>query len=221
MIRNSLNKMFCKVKPGMCRLSMNGIAVKTSSGDYKTYDVATGQLVNCADFVFDIGDEWFFCIPTNQLFKGDIILVNNLPAVVIEVKDNLITAFRYEDSTIVTIVPEHFVFLGNTYFYSKIVSLFGNMTGGMDMNNIMSYMMMSEMMKGSSNGTSDNKMMPFMMMSMMGGHNPFANIMGAMNPNIQPAVTNPTVPATVAAPTIPTAPVVETPSMTSTNEKGE
>lgn len=221
MIRNSLNKMFCKVKPGMCRLSMNGIAVKTSSGDYKTYDVATGQLVNCADFVFDVGDEWFFCIPTNQLFKGDIILVNNLPAAVIEVKDNLITAFRYEDSTIVTIVPEHFVFLGNTYFYSKIVSLFGNMTGGMDMNNIMSYMMMSEMMKGSSNGTSDNKMMPFMMMSMMSGHNPFANIMGAMNPNIQPVTTNPTMPATAAAPAIPTAPVVETPSMTSTNEKGE
>lgn len=222
MIRNSLNKMFCKVKPGMCRLSMNGIAVRTSSGDYKTYDVTTGQLVNCADFVFDVGDEWFFCIPTNQLFKGDIILANGSPAAVIEVKDNLITAFRYEDSTIITIVPEHFVFLGNTYFYSKIVSLFGNMTGGMDMNNIMSYMMMSEMMKGSSNGTSDNKMMPFMMMSMMGGHNPFANIMGAMNPNIQPAVTNPTVPTTTAvAPTIPTAPAVEAPSMISTNEKGE
>lgn len=41
MINNFLSKMFCKVKPGMCCLSMNGIAVKTSSG-YKTYDTATG-----------------------------------------------------------------------------------------------------------------------------------------------------------------------------------
>lgn len=224
MIRNSLSKMFCKVKPGMCRLSMNGIAVRTSSGDYKTYDVATGQLVNCADFVFDVGDEWFFCIPTNQLFKGDIIIANGSPAAVIEIGDNQIKAFRYEDSTIVTIVPEHFVFLGNTYFYSKIVSLFGNMSGGMDMNNIMSYMMMSEMMKGSSGSGADNKMMPFMMMSMMGGHNPFANIMGAMNPSIQPAATNPA-PATApimtsAIPVVPTAPTVET-SSTTINEKGE
>ena len=198
MIRNSLSKMFCKVKPGMCRLSMNGIAVRTSSGDYKTYDVTTGQLVNCADFVFDVGDEWFFCIPTNQLFKGDIIIANGSPAAVIEIGDNQIKAFRYEDSTIVTIVPEHFVFLGNTYFYSKIVSLFGNMSGGMDMNNIMSYMMMSEMMKGNSSNGSDNKMMPFMMMSMMSGNNPFANIMGAMNPNIQPT-TAPMTPLTNTA----------------------
>lgn len=213
MINNSLSKMFCKVKPGMCRLSMNGIAVKTSSG-YKTYDTATGQLINCADFVFDVGDEWFFCIPTNQLMKGDIILVNNYPAAVIEVQDNLIKAFKYEDSTIVSIVPEHFMFLGNTYFYSKIVSLFGNMSGGgMNMNSVMSYMMMNEMMKG-DDGKS-NKMLPFMMMSMMGGNNPFAGIMGAMNPNIAP---------TSAAP-VPENPVTSAtnvnPTVETENKKGE
>lgn len=212
MINNSLSKMFCKVKPGMCRLSMNGIAVKTSSG-YKTYDTATGQLINCADFVFDVGDEWFFCIPTNQLMKGDIIFVNNYPAAVIEVQDNLIKAFKYEDSTIVSIVPEHFMFLGNTYFYSKIVSLFGNMSGGMNMNSVMSYMMMNEMMKG-DDGKS-NKMLPFMMMSMMGGNNPFAGIMGAMNPNIAPTSTAP-VPENPATSVTNVNPTVET-----ENKKGE
>ena len=50
----SFGKMFNKIKPGRCRLSMNGIAINVN-GEYKTYDVNTGTLVNCADFVFDIG----------------------------------------------------------------------------------------------------------------------------------------------------------------------
>lgn len=59
----------------MCRLSMNGgIAVKTNGG-YKTYNIKTGKLTNCSNFVFDIGEEFFFIIPTNKVEKGDIILV--------------------------------------------------------------------------------------------------------------------------------------------------
>lgn len=175
------SNMFCKVKPGMCRMSMNGIAVKTSTG-YKVYDVNTGTLVNCMDFVFDIGDEWFFCVPTNSLSKGDIILASGKPAAVIKVEDNAITAFRYEDSTIVTLVPEHFMFLGNSYLYSKIVSLFSmaDNAGSVDTSNVMQYLMMSEMMKG-ENGSS-NKLMPFFMMGMMNGNNPFSGLMSAMAP---------------------------------------
>lgn len=67
--------MFGKVGSGMCRLSMNGgIAVKTNGG-YKTYNIKTGKLTNCSNFVFDIGEEFFFIIPTNKVEKGDIILV--------------------------------------------------------------------------------------------------------------------------------------------------
>ena len=51
MMNNFLNGMFGKVGNGMCRLSMNGdIAVKTSTG-YKTYNVKTGKLTNCNNFV--------------------------------------------------------------------------------------------------------------------------------------------------------------------------
>lgn len=177
---DSFNKMFCKVPSGWCRLSLTGgIAIKTSSG-YKVYNTETGSLINCADFVLDAGDDMFFCIPTNTLNKGDIILASGKPAAVIKVEDNQITAFKYEDSTIITIVPEHFVFLGNTYFYSKIVSLFGGTDGtSIDSKNIMQMMVMSEMMKGSN---SDNKMMPLMAMSMMGANNPFSGLLNAMNP---------------------------------------
>ena len=85
MMNNFLNGMFGKVGSGMCRLSMNGgIAVKTNGG-YQTYNIKTGKLTNCSNFVFDIGEEFFFIIPTNKVEKGDIILVNGNRDIYIQV----------------------------------------------------------------------------------------------------------------------------------------
>lgn len=172
MMNNLLNGMFGKVGNGMCRLSMSGnIAVKTSSG-YKAYDVKNGRLTNCDSFVFDLGEEFFFVVPTNKVTKGDIILVNGKPKCVIEAERNKITVINYEDSTIDTILPERHVFMGNTYFYGKIVSMFGNdaVKGKKGTNNIFKYMMLSQIMKG-NNGTGAmetnngmSAMLPFMMM---------------------------------------------------------
>ena len=151
----------------MCRLTMNGkIAVKTSNG-YKSYNVKTGRLVNCSSFVFNIGEEFFFVIPTNKVEKGDIILVNGKPKCVVESEKNQITVINYEDSTVETILPDRHVFMGNTYFYG--------------MNKIMQYMMMSKMMgesglNGSTGAGGMNQMLPFMMMGGMG--NGFSNIFG-------------------------------------------
>ena len=170
-----MNGMFGKIAPGMCRLSMNGeIAVKTSNG-YKTYNMKTGRLVNCSNFVFDIGEDFFFLIPTNKVHKGDIILVNGKPKCVVKAEDNQITVINYEDSTVDTILPERHVFMGNTYFYGRIISMFGDsFKGGKKngINNIFKYMMMSEMMKGST-GSGMNNMLPFMMMSNGGFENMF------------------------------------------------
>ena len=172
MMNNLLNGMFGKVGNGMCRLSMSGnIAVKTASG-YKAYDVKNGRLTNCDSFVFDLGEEFFFVVPTNKVTKGDIILVNGKPKCVIEAERNKITVINYEDSTIDTILPERHVFMGNTYFYGKIVSMFGNdvVKGKKGTNNIFKYMMLSQMMKA-NNGTGTmetnngmSAMLPFMMM---------------------------------------------------------
>ena len=171
-----MNGMFGKIAPGMCRLSMNGdIAVKTSNG-YKTYNMKTGRLVNCSNFVFDIGEDFFFLIPTNKVHKGDIILVNNKPKCVIGVEDNKITVINYEDSTVDTILPERHVFMGSTYFYGRIISMFGDSfkngkKGGI--NNIFKYMMMSEMMKGVSGSSGMGNMLPLMMMGNGGFENMF------------------------------------------------
>lgn len=165
------NGMFGKVANGMCRLSMyGGIAVKTSNG-YKTYNLKKKRLTNCSNFVFDVGQEFFFVIPTNKVEPGDIILISGKPKCVISVNNEMITVINYEDSVVEQILPERHVFMGNTYFYGKIVSMFGNDilgNGKKGMNKLMSYMMMSEMMKGmNGNGNQNamNSMLPFLMMS--------------------------------------------------------
>ena len=183
MIDNVFNGLFGKLGKGMCRLSMNGeIAVKTSDG-YKTFNHKTGRLVNCQNFVFPIGEEFFFCIPTNKVRKGDIILVKvkglPQPKCVIEASKDKITAINYEDNTVETLLPERHIFMGNTYFYSKIVSMFGDTSKIVDKGNgkIFKYMMMSEMLKGDGSGSS-NPMSAMLPMMLLGGGD--TNIFGDM-----------------------------------------
>lgn len=163
---NFMNGMFGKLKPGMCRMSIDGkIAVKTNSG-YKTYDISTGQLMNCDNFVFDIGEEFFFMLPTNKVQPGDIIVMAGKPHCVIKEEGNLITALRYEDSTISTVVPEHHMFMGKSYFYGKIVSMFGNLANSTP-NEMMKYMAMAQVFGGSNTNMQGN-MLPVMFL-MNGG----------------------------------------------------
>lgn len=179
-MNNVLNGMFGKVASGLCRLSMSGgIAVKTSNG-YKSYNLKTGRLTNCDNFVFNIGEEFFFVIPTNKVEKGDIILVAGKPKCVIEAEKNKITVINYEDSTIDTILPERHVFMGNTYFYGKIVSMFGGdlMKGKKGTNKIMQYMMMSEMLKGNSG--ENNGMSGMIPLMMLGGGSGFGDMFSGM-----------------------------------------
>ena len=168
MMDEMFNGMFGKVAHGMCRLTANGgIAVKCGNG-YKSYNVKTGKLTNCGNFVLPIGEDFFFVIPTNKVEVGDIILVNKKPRCVVEVAPNKITVINYEDSTIDTVIPERHMFMGSAYFYGKIVSMFGDsLKGKSGANNMMKYMMMSEMMKGMSGngGNGMSAMLPFMMMN--------------------------------------------------------
>ena len=180
-MQGMFNGMFGKIQNGMCRLSYTGgIAVKTSNG-YKTYDVKKGKLINCTNFALDIGNDFFFVIPTNKVEKGDIILVDGKPRCVIEGGKDSIKVVNYENSTVENILPERHVFMGNTYFYGKIVSMFGNnfAKGKGGMSKMMSYMMMAEMLKG--NGTNSNNgmsaILPFMMMN---GSNGFADMFDGM-----------------------------------------
>lgn len=175
-ITNSFNGMFGKVAPGMCRLTMNGnIAVKCGNG-YKSYNVAKGTLTNVTNFCFNVGDEMFFIIPTNKVEVGDIILVGGKPKCVTSADKKIITVIDYENSEVRQVVPERHVFMGSTYFYGKIVSMFGNaFKGGKGLGNVMKMMMMSQMMGGNNSNSGMGGLGQMMAMSMfMGGkNNPF------------------------------------------------
>jgi len=178
MFDKMFNGMFRQVEDGYCKLGANGqIAIKTSSG-YKTFDLKHKRLVNCDNFAFDM-DGAFWVIPTFSVSKGDIILVNGKPRFVMEVGNNEIKTFSYENSTVDTVIPEHHVFMGKTYCYGKIFSPFANMIksdGGF--NNMMSMVMMSKMFGDKSSKSGFGGMDPMMMMMFMnnGGSNPMADM---------------------------------------------
>ena len=174
-LQNSFNGMFGKIAPGMCRLTMNGnIAVKCGS-TYKSYNVSKGTLTNVTNFCFNVGDEMFFVIPTNKVEVGDIILVGGKPKCVTAADKKIITVIDYENSEVRQVVPERHVFMGSTYFYGKIVSMFGNsFKNGKGLGNIMKMMMFSQMMGGNNSGN-NNGFGQMMAMSMFMGNkeNPF------------------------------------------------
>lgn len=184
------NGLFGKIQPGMCRLSMNGgIAIKCSNG-YKTYNVKKQRLTNVTNFCVTIpGMDLFFVIPTNKVSRGDIILVDGKPKCVIENEGTTIKVIDYENSEIRQIVPERHVFMGNTYFYGKIVSLMGNnFKNGNSMKSMMKMMMMSQILGGVNGNNANNAepmaaMMPMMMMSQMfsGDDNIFDGMLDDVN----------------------------------------
>lgn len=172
-IQQKFNGMFGPIESGMCKLTMNGnIAVKCSNG-YKAYDVKKGTLTNVSNFCFSM-DELFFVIPTVKAAVGDIILVGGRPKCVTHVDKKVITVIDYENSEIRQVVPERHVFMGSTYFYGKIVSMFGNtFSKGKGMSSIIKIMMLSSMMGGNNSANPANGMMgnmgQMMAMSMLMG----------------------------------------------------
>lgn len=176
-IQNSFNGMFGKIAPGMCRLTMNGnIAVKCSNG-YKSYNVKKGTLTNVTNFCFNVGDEMFFVIPTNKVEVGDIILVGGKPKCVTEANKKTITVIDYENSEVRQVVPERHVFMGSTYFYGKIVSMFGNLfKNGKGLGNVMKMMMFSQMMGGNAGNNNGFGQMMAMSMFMGNKENPFEGL---------------------------------------------
>lgn len=174
-VQKSFNGMFGKVEPGKCRVTMNGeIAVKCSGGEYKSYNVKKGSLTNVTNFCFNIGDEMFFVLPTSKVKVGDIILVGGKPKCVIEVDKKTIKVIDYENSEVREVVPERHVFMGSTYFYGKIVSMFGDsFKKGKGLGNMMKMMMMSQMMGGNNNSAFGQMMAMSMFMGDGKMENPF------------------------------------------------
>ena len=178
---NFLKKMLAKIEGGKCKLTVKGaIAIWTPNG-YKTYNTKTGRLTNCDNFVLDVGDNFFFVVPTTKVKKGDIILIDDKPKCVIDMGDNTVKVINYENGTIETIALERHMFMGNTYFYGKIVSMFGKnlLDGKKGTNKIFQILMLQEMFGNKNNENVFNgsgNMLPFLMM----GNNGFSDMFEGM-----------------------------------------
>lgn len=174
---------FGKVGEGLCTLSPNGIAVKTSSG-YKSYNIKTGRITNCDGLTFNLGEGMFFVIPTSKVKPGDIILRNDKPVCVRKVNRDSIEIINYETSAVETILPERHMFMGNTWFCGKIVSMFGDgasITKKGSMNKMMKFLMLQSAIgnmgtyekhpdgtlrksSAATDGAGMNTLLPFIMM---------------------------------------------------------
>ena len=169
MFDNLFGDAFGRISPELCRLTYNGrLAIKVANG-YRSWNSETGRLTNVTNFTFPVGQDFVFVMPTTKVKVGDVILHGGRPKAVIAVNANptTIQAINYENGLVETIVPERHVFMGKTYFFGKLVSLFGkNMFAGKGVNGIMKMMMLKEFMgKGADGGLSN--LLP---LAMLGGN---------------------------------------------------
>lgn len=119
------------LEPDMVRMTFNGnVAVKTTKG-YKTYDVAKKKAVNMDSLVMPDMSA-FLLLPSTKVNSGDIILRDGTFYSIISVDNttNELVGYNYESGKKETLVKETHCFLGNTYFYSKLVSPVLSFFGG-------------------------------------------------------------------------------------------
>lgn len=202
MSKNMFGNMFKNMKFGRLntdeiKYSFNGIAFKTSDGDYVTYN-DDFTFTNVADMIIDMP---IFAMPVSreQISVGDVIRHNDTWVIVNEVSDTEIKVAKPWTKEIVTVIPETSIF--GFSFYTKIMNPFeglgkeanadnpfGNILPFLMMQNdgsdSMNPMMMAMMFGGGKIDMSNPMMMcmmmsqnkeidPMMMMLMM-GNNPFA-----------------------------------------------
>lgn len=202
MSKNMFGNMFKNMKFGSfnseaVKYSFNGIAFKTSGGDYVIYN-DDFTFTNVADMVIDMP---VFAMPVSreQILVGDVIRHNNDWVIVNEVSNTEIKVAKPWTKEIVAVIPETSIF--GFSFYTKIINPFEGFSKGANADNpfgnILPFLMMQNdsgdsmnpmmmvMMFGGGKIDMSNPMMMYMMMSqnkeidpmmmmLMMGNNPFA-----------------------------------------------
>lgn len=163
-------------EPGVVALSPYGIAIRTTKGEYLTYNAATGATVDVTGFTFDF-QKMIYKMPAaiKDLRAGDMVLHRGKPMYVQSVEEDGIHCIDILNSEAKVIVPVTNMFGFN--FVTKVVSLMNfnvaQPSAENPFGNLMPFMMMSSIMGDDS----DNDFSKMMMMSMMmGGSNPFTTM---------------------------------------------
>lgn len=173
------NMQFGKIETEEIKYSFKGIAYKTNDDTYVCYDVATEELTDVNQMVFDI-PIMVMPLAKKDLKVGDIIQHNNQFVIVKEIKDKSIDAIKPNVQEIVQIIPSKSIF--GFDFYSKVVNIFENISTDANQDNPFGNMLPMLMMS-SKEDNDMNSMLPMLMMTnsshmntmlplmMMGGDN--------------------------------------------------
>jgi hypothetical protein len=172
---SGMNLNFGKLSTDKLAYSFAGVAVKKNDGTYVVYDKANKKLIEVGDLKIDTE---FYQIPVQTVQEGDLIKIDDQFLIVDKINaDQTIRCISPTTGSTVNKLSRTNLF--NMYFYTKIVSMFDMMNGGMfgqpqvaggqPAFNPMMFMLMG------SKDSSMSSMMEIMMMSQMfGGTNPFA-----------------------------------------------
>lgn len=206
---SALNLNFGPLKSSFATISLFGIAIKTPTGEWHTYDAKNQKIVNVSDFIFSLDDVpvlYKMPVAPAAVAVGDLILHNGLPVYVIDFEDKSnkaagIVVIDARSNERKTILPACNVF--NFNFVIKVVSLFnfgagadslfGTPSADQPFGNILPMMMMSEMFGKDSKSGDKTDIFTMMMMSQMfaGGANPFANMFSGLTAPSVPAAGGP------------------------------
>lgn len=166
MSKNIFGKMFKNLKFGRLntdeiKYSFNGIAFKTSDGDYVTYN-DDFTFTNVADMIIDMP---IFAMPVSreQISVGDVIRHSDTWVIVNEVSKTEIKVAKPWTKEIVTVIPETSVF--GFSFYTKVMNPFEGFGKDANAENPFGNILPFLMMQGSEGGDSINTLMMAMMFS--------------------------------------------------------
>lgn len=137
------NVKFGQLNTDKVAYSMQGMAFKSSDGDYLVYK-KDQPAVNVNEFVIEM-PLFVMPVPLKDLQVGDIICKGEDFVLVDSIGETYITAINTDKSEIVTIVPQVNMF--GFSFYSKVVAptnLFGEATQDNPFGNILPLMMMND-----------------------------------------------------------------------------
>lgn len=150
---------FGPIKDGSVALSIRGVAVKNTAGEYVCYDENTNEIVSVDGLTFDSSD-MIYAMPValKDVRPRDLIIHNKHYCYVIEYDETTLRVIDVPDGTIKEILPTKSPFGFN--FVTKVTSLMN--CGQADENNpfgnnFMMFMLMQD-------GKLDKSMLPFLMM---------------------------------------------------------
>lgn len=157
------------------RLSMYGLAIQNSAGEWVSYNAKTKEIMNVDVFNIPEGGKYMYKMPVaiKDVKSGDIVIHNNVPMIVIGNENNgsfSVVDVKAGESKV--IIPSRNMFGFN--FMTKVVNLFSAVSeepsADQPFGNMLPFLMM-----GNENGkfVDTEAMLMFMMMQ---GQNGFTNV---------------------------------------------